>query len=58
MSQGNSVTVDVSSESKRHSGRNMGGRNVKAPILTQFRPGSENLAAPISVLVPAPVLVP
>ncbi len=32
MSQGNSVTVDVSTGSKCHSGRNMGGRNVKAPI--------------------------
>ncbi len=31
MSQGNSVTVDVSSGSKCHSGRNVGGRNVKAP---------------------------
>jgi hypothetical protein len=33
VSQGNSVTVDVSSGSKCHSGRNVGGRNVKAPSL-------------------------
>jgi hypothetical protein len=32
VSQGNSVTVDVSSGSKCHSGRNVGGRNVKAPF--------------------------
>jgi hypothetical protein len=31
VSQGNSVTVDVSTRSKCHSGRNVGGRNVKAP---------------------------
>jgi hypothetical protein len=31
VSQGNSVTVDVSTGSKCHSGRNVGGRNVKAP---------------------------
>ncbi len=31
MSQGNTVTVDVSSGSKCHSGQNVGGRNVKAP---------------------------
>jgi hypothetical protein len=31
VSQGNSVTVDVSSRSKCHSGRNVGGCNVKAP---------------------------
>ncbi len=30
VSQGKSVTVDVSSGSKCHSGRNVGGRNVKA----------------------------
>jgi hypothetical protein len=33
VSQGNSVTVDVSSGSKCHCGRNMGGRNVKASFL-------------------------
>jgi hypothetical protein len=32
VSQGNSVTVDVSTGSKCHSGRNVGGRNVKAPM--------------------------
>ncbi len=32
MSQRNSVTVDVSSGSKCHSVRNVGGRNVKAPF--------------------------
>jgi hypothetical protein len=32
VSQGNSVTVDVSSGSKCHSGRNVGGRNVKSPV--------------------------
>ncbi len=31
MSQGNSVTVDVSSGSKCNSGLNVSGRNVKAP---------------------------
>jgi hypothetical protein len=30
VSQGKNVTVDVSSGSKCHSGRNVGGRNVKA----------------------------
>ncbi len=31
LSQGKNVTVDVSSRSKCHGGRNMGGPNVKAP---------------------------
>jgi hypothetical protein len=30
MSQGNSVTVDISSGSKCHGGQNLGGCNVKA----------------------------
>jgi hypothetical protein len=33
VSQGKSVTVDVSSGSKCHSGRNVGGRNVKASTI-------------------------
>jgi hypothetical protein len=33
VSQGKNVTVDVSSGSKCYSGRNMGGRNVKASYL-------------------------
>jgi hypothetical protein len=37
VSQRNSVTVDVSSGSKCHSGRNVGGRNVKAPVCTYKR---------------------
>ncbi len=37
MSQGNSVTVDVSSGSKCHSGRNVGGHNVKAPEAMDYR---------------------
>jgi hypothetical protein len=32
VSQGKNVTVDVSSGSKCHSGRNVGGRNVMAPL--------------------------
>jgi hypothetical protein len=32
VSQGKNVTVDVSSGSKCHSGRNVGGRNVKASL--------------------------
>ncbi len=35
VSQGNCVTVDVSSGSKCHCGRNVGGRNVKAPYSTE-----------------------
>ncbi len=41
MSQGNSVTVDVSSGSKCHSGRNLGGRNVKAPAVPGVGGGLE-----------------
>ncbi len=37
MSQGNSVTVDVSTGSKCHSGRNVGGHNVKAPEQVRYR---------------------
>jgi phage FluMu protein Com len=33
VSQGQNVTVDVSSGSKCHSGRNVGGRNVKASVI-------------------------
>jgi hypothetical protein len=33
---GENVTMDVSSGSKSHSGRNVGGRNVKASITLEF----------------------
>ncbi len=35
-SQGKNVTVDVSSGSKCHSGRNVSGRNVKASLQVHF----------------------
>jgi hypothetical protein len=35
VSQGKNVTVDVSSGSKCYSGRNVGGRNVKASWITE-----------------------
>jgi hypothetical protein len=34
VSPGKNVTVDVSSGSKCHSGQNVGGRNVKAPAIS------------------------
>jgi hypothetical protein len=36
VSQGKNVTVDVSSGSKCHSGRNVGGRNVKASFAAGY----------------------
>ncbi len=38
VSQGKNVTVNVSSGSKCHSGRNMGGRNVKASDIKGLHP--------------------
>ncbi len=43
MSQGNNVTVDVSSGSKCHGGGNVGGRDVKAPLVAG-RAGTLGLA--------------
>ncbi len=37
VSQGKNITVDVSSGSKCHSGRNVGGRNVKASRVTEVQ---------------------
>ncbi len=41
VSQGKNVTVDVSSGSKCHSGRNLGGRNVKASCFCVVDHGEE-----------------
>jgi hypothetical protein len=38
VSQGKNVTVDISSGSKCYSGRNVGGRNVKASVHSPFIP--------------------
>jgi hypothetical protein len=43
VSQGYNVTVDVSSGSKCHGGRNVGGRDVKAPLVAE-RAGTLGLA--------------
>jgi hypothetical protein len=49
VSQGKNVTVDVSSGSKCHSGRNVGGRNVKASrTLPVYSPDETLTALPLA----------
>ncbi len=47
MSQGNSVTVDVSSESKCHGGRILGGRNVGGQNVGGHNMGGRNMGGRI-----------